>query len=53
MLGSQKFQEVEECVLVEEWGYIPGGGHQPEHGEEVGENWPCRERGWEVLVGGM
>ena len=21
MLGSQKFQEVEECVLVEEWGY--------------------------------
>lgn len=28
-VGSQESQEGEGCVLVQEWGHIPGGGHQP------------------------
>lgn len=28
-VGSQESQEAEGCLLVQEWGHIPGGGHQP------------------------
>lgn len=30
-VGSQESQEVEGCLLVQEWGHIPGGGHQAQH----------------------
>lgn len=43
--GSQKSQEVEECVLMEGGDTSQVGGHQPVHVPEVGENRPCRERG--------